>query len=239
MDVRLLAAALVLFCAVDAAAPHLPDPGHSGQLAFLALVSIPLATLVVYALAGADPAPARLAAVTVACAAAAAVSIQLGYPGTPATAAKLVAAACIGVALAGALRGIAELVGIALVVAVVDIYSVAVGPTHEIVAHHPGVLDDLALNLRVLGSYDVAQIGVSDFIFFAVFSAAATRLALHRRLGWAAMTASFGVTIVLADHYELALPALPLLSAAFLLSNADVLAAHRRGTAAPPKGRDT
>ena len=151
VNVRLLAAALVLFCAVDAAAPHLPEPGHTGQLAFLALVSIPLATLVVYALAGADPAPVRLAVATLACAVAAAVSIRLGYPGTPATAAKLVAAACIGVALAGALRGIAELVGIALVVAVVDIYSVAAGPTHEIVAHHPGVLDDLALNLRVLG----------------------------------------------------------------------------------------
>jgi hypothetical protein len=229
---------MALFALTDAAAPHVPDLGHAGQLAFLILVSIPLTTLVVYALGGGDPGPQRLIAAIAGCTAVAAVSIELGYPGTPATAAKLTAAACIGMGLAGMLRSMTELVGIALLVALVDAYSVAAGPTHEIVAHHPGVLDDLALNLRVLGTYGVVQIGVSDFIFFALFTAAAARLALHRRLGWAAMTASFGTTILLADHYTLALPALPLLSAAFLAANAGVLLAHRRGRSVPPKGRD-
>jgi hypothetical protein len=230
-------AALAALAAVDALAPDLPDPGHAGQLAFLAVVSLPLATLAVHAGSGGRVPLAGLAAGALAGLAAAAAAIALGFPGTPATLAKLVVAACLGMLLASMLTTPVEVVAIALLIAAVDVYSVAAGPTHVIVANHPGVLDDVALNLRVPGTAGVAQIGTSDLLFFALFTAACVRLGLRRWATWAAMTASFGVTFALADHFELALPALPLLSVAFLATNADLLWARRRGAPIPPNGR--
>ncbi len=234
VDARLAVGALAALAAVDIAAPHLGDPGTNGQLVFLALVSLPLATLVVQAFRSAHPLGPRLLIGAAGAAAVAAALIRLGYPATPATLVKLVAATLIGITLAGVLKSTAEIVGIAVLVAAVDIYSVAAGPTHEIVAHHPGVLDDLALNLHPPGTYAVAQIGSSDFIFFALFAAATTRLSLRPWATWGAMTASFGVTFALADHFATALPALPLLSAAFLATNADRLWHGRRGTRDSP-----
>jgi hypothetical protein len=228
-----VAAALALLAAADAAAPHLPDPGHAGQLAFLALVSLPLATLAVQAASRGHVLGLRLLVGAAAGGAVAAAAIHFGHPGTPATLAKLVVAACLGMLLASMLTTPLEVAVIAVLIAAVDIYSVAAGPTHEIVSNHPGVLDDVALNLQVPGTQAVAQIGTSDLIFFALFAAATVRLHLRRWATWAAMTASFGATFVLADHFDLALPALPLLSLAFLATNADLLWARRRGTIPP------
>jgi hypothetical protein len=237
INLPFLGVALVLFTAGDLVAPHLPDPGHTGQLVYLVCVTIPLMTLVVQACGPAHTVGPRLLVVGVAAFLAALLLIHLGHPATPATVAKLIAATCVGLVLAGMLRNATEAITIALVIAAVDIYSVAAGPTHEIVHNHPGVLDDLALNLRVLGTYAVVQIGVSDLVFFALFTAAALRLGLRRWTTWAAMTASFGLTVVLADRLDTALPALPLLSAAFLAANADLFRARGRPPAIPPNGR--
>jgi hypothetical protein len=232
-----LGLALVIFTAADLLAPHLPDPGHTGQLVYLVCVTIPLMTLVVQACGPAHTVGPRLLVIAVAAFLAALLLIHLGHPATPATVAKLIAAISVGLVLAGMLRNASEAITIALVIAAVDIYSVAAGPTHEIVHNHPGVLDDLALNLRVLGTSAVVQIGASDLVFFALFTAAAIRLGLRRWTTWAAMTASFGLTIVLADHLDTALPALPLLSAAFLAANADLFRARSRQSTIPPNER--
>jgi len=84
------------------------------------------------------------------------------------------------------------------------------------VLHHQQVLGDFTLALHPPGSYAVAQIGASDFVFFALFTAAAVRLGLRARLTWVAMTASLGVTMTLSYAFDSALPALPLLSLAFI-----------------------
>ena len=180
----------------DAVAPHLPNPGTAGQLAFLGIVSIPLATLAVQAASPAHRLGLRLLPVAAAGIAVAALGIHLGHPATLPTMAKLVAAACIGMMLALMLQTGIEVAAIAVVIAIVDGYSVAVGPTHEIVNHHPGLLDDVALNLRVPGSYAVAQIGSSDFVFFALFAAATARLGLRR---WADLGGHDGV--LRRDHH--------------------------------------
>ncbi|MGN6380090.1 MAG: hypothetical protein ACTHNU_14145 [Gaiellales bacterium] len=235
-SVLIAAGALVGLAVADAGAPHLPNPGNAGQLAFLAVVTIPLATLAVFAASPAQRLGWRLVPVAVLGIVVAVAAIHFGHPATVATVAKLVAASCIGMLLASMLQTGLEVVAIALVIAAVDIYSVAAGPTHEIVAHHPSVLDDVAINLRVPGSYAVAQIGSSDLIFFSLFCAATVRLGLRRWATWLAMTASFGVTIILADRLEVALPALPLLSLAFLAANADILWARRGAGPVPPNG---
>lgn len=228
-------AAVVCLGAVNLLAPHLPEPRTWGQIAGLALISFPLATLVVAALAPfAASRPGALAAAAGAGAAVAALLIAAGLPGTPATLAKLVAAAFAGFALTILLRTPLELAGIAVLVAAVDSLSVAAGPTHVIVEHHTDVLDTFTLAFHPLGAAGSAQIGVSDFVFFALFAAAAVRMGLRRRATWAAMTASFGATAALSYATDAALPALPLLALGLLLANADLLWARARGTPGSP-----
>ena len=209
--------------AVNLAAPQLPASSVNGGIAFIAVVSIPLATATVYFLGQAELTTRALGITAVLTVALAAILIQIGLAGTPATLAKLFASACLGLALASLLVRPLEVVMIALVIAAVDIYSVAAGPTHVIVEHHQSVLNAFTLAFHPPGSYGAAQIGASDFVFFAVFTGAAIRLHLRRRLTWLAMTASFGVTLALSVGFDTALPALPLLSLSFLMANADLL----------------
>jgi hypothetical protein len=233
--IRRAIAALAVLGAFNLAAPHLPEPSQPAQIAVLAIVSFPLATLVVAALASsAWPAQWLLGAAAAAVAATAGL-IAAGLEGTPATLAKLVAATCIGIALARLLQTAAELVAIALLVAIVDAYSVAAGPTHAIVLHHQQVLDSFTLAFHPPGSYAVAQIGASDFIFLTLFAAAAVRLGLRARPTWAAMTASLGATMALSYNLDAALPALPLLSLSFLGTNADLLLGRLRGRSGSPE----
>ncbi len=52
---------------------------------------------------------------------------------------------------------------------------------------------------------------------------------------WAAMTASLGITMTLSYAFDAALPALPLLSLAFLGTNADLLLRRVRGRHGSPE----
>ncbi|HEX5251097.1 MAG TPA: hypothetical protein VFW14_15635 [Gaiellales bacterium] len=228
-------ACLAALGAVNLIAPHLPAPSRGAQIAALALVSFPLATLFVASIAPTTlPAP-KLLAIAVAAAALTAGLIAAGLEGTPATLSKLVAAACIGIALAGLLQTPAEIVAISVLIAGVDAYSVAAGPTHAIVLHHQQVLGAFTLAFHPPGTYAVAQIGASDFVFFALFSAASVRMGLRVRATWVATTASLGATMALSYVFDTALPALPLLSLAFLGANADLLLERTRGRRGSPE----
>ncbi len=230
-----IAVCLAALGAVNLAAPHVPDPGRPVQIAAIAIIAFPLAALVVAAFASTTWSAPQLLAVAAAAALTTAALIGAGLSGTPATLAKLVAAACIGIALAGLLQTPGEMVAIAVLVAAVDAYSVAAGPTHAIVLHHQQVLGAFTLAFHPPGSYSVAQIGASDFIFFALFTAAASRMALRVVPTWIAMTASLGVTMTLSYVLNTALPALPLLSLAFIGTNADLLLARARGRHGSPE----
>jgi hypothetical protein len=231
-----LLGALAGLAVFDLLAPHLlDDPGTGVAIAGLALISIPLATLVPLALLADADRGLWLLAAAVPAVIATVLLIWAGYGGTVATLTKLLAASLIGLALGSLLQSPLEIVGIAVLIAAVDAYSVARGPTKVIVEHHQEVLNDFTLAFHPLGSEGVAQIGASDFIFFAVFLAAAARFGLRTRLTWAAMTASFGLTLLLSYWLDRALPALPLLSLAFLVVNAAPLWARIGGRATSPE----
>jgi len=69
-------------------------------------------------------------------------------------------------------------------------------------------------------------------VFFALFLGSAARWRLRVGWSWALMTASFGATIAIAVAWHRdGLPALPLLSLAFVLANADLLWRGVRGHA--------
>jgi len=78
-----------------------------------------------------------------------------------------------------------------------------------------------------------AGLGLPDVLFFALFLGAAARFGLRRRATWAALVASLGLTTVLAVYANpfntSGLPALPGISLAFLLVNADLIWRRLRG----------
>jgi hypothetical protein len=144
--------------------------------------------------------------------------------------AKVTAAAALGIWISDELERVSWVVVVAAVSAVVDIVSVAAGPTKALIGQGPVVIGYFTVAITWAG-YSYAEaftgLGISDVIFFALYAGAAQRFGL--RTGWsvAAMAASFLGTIALATYWT-ALPALPLLSAAFLAVNADLLYARLR-----------
>jgi len=147
----------------------------------------------------------------------------------PASFAKLGAATLIGWLFLDFFEDASWVVIVALIIPWVDAYSVWRGPTNTIVHHHRGVFERLSFAFPVPGENNTANLGIPDLLFFALFLAASAQYNLRTRLTWVLMTASFGVTIVLAVWLDLGgLPALPLLSLAFLLANGDLLWRHLR-----------
>ena len=143
---------------------------------------------------------------------------------TPSSFAKLAAATFIGWMFLDFFEEASLLILVALIIPWVDAYSVWRGPTNTIVHHHKGVFERLSFAFPVPGENNTANLGLPDLLFFALFLAAAAQFNLRTRLSWLLMTASFGVTIVIAVWLDLGgLPALPLLSLAFLLANGDLL----------------
>jgi hypothetical protein len=139
--------------------------------------------------------------------------------------AKIVAAGALGIWIAEELEQLSWIVVVAAVSAVVDIVSVAVGPTKALLGKGPVVVGYFTIAVTWMGySYDEAYtgLGVSDVIFFALYLGAARRFGL--RVGWSAvaMVASFLATIAAAMYWT-ALPALPLLTVAFLAVNGDLI----------------
>jgi len=139
--------------------------------------------------------------------------------------AKVVAAAALGIWIAEGLEKLSWIVVVAVVSAAVDVVSVAVGPTKAILGQGPVVVGYFTIAVTWAGyTYSEAftGLGISDVIFLALYLGAARRFGL--RVGWSAvaMVASFLATVAAAMWWT-ALPALPLLSVAFLAVNGDLL----------------
>jgi len=112
---------------------------------------------------------------------------------------------------------------IALIIPFVDAISVAAGPTHTIVTHHFQVYSAVAVAFVAPGGR-AAGLGPPDILFFALFLAATVRWRLRPGWTWLAMTGMYGLTLVLANATNASgLPALPFVSAGFLLANGDLL----------------
>ena len=163
---------------------------------------------------------------------------------TPENFAKLAGVTLVGFWFLSYFETVAWVALVAAIIPVVDAYSVARGPTKVIVQHHEQVFTNLSFAFPLPGERNAANLGLPDLLFFALFLAAAARFTLRPAWTWLAMVASFGATIALAVSGALerifnlgGLPALPLLSIAFLLVNSDLL--WRRLRAARGAGSST
>jgi hypothetical protein len=113
---------------------------------------------------------------------------------------------------------------VALIIPLVDAFSVFRGPTGHVLEERPTIFETIAFGFPVPGQSTPARIGPPDILFFALFIAAAARFSLRVGWTWFGLTASFGLTLALAVWLDRGgLPALPFLSLGFLLPNADLL----------------
>ena len=149
--------------------------------------------------------------------------------------AKVVAAGALGIWIAEELEKLSWIVIVAVVSAAVDVVSVAAGPTKAILDKGPVVVGYFTIAVTWAGyTYSEAYtgLGISDVIFLALYLGAARRFGL--RVGWSAvaMVVSFLATIAAAMWWT-ALPALPLLSVAFLAVNGDLLWRKLRRSGGP------
>lgn len=124
---------------------------------------------------------------------------------------------------------------VAAIIPLVDAYSVWAGPTKEITTNHPGTFQTLSFVFPSPGDLGAANLGLPDLLFFALFLATAVRFRLRPFWTWLGGVVSFGATMAIAVGLEVdGLPALPLLSVAFLAVNSDLIWRRLRRREAVP-----
>ena len=229
-----LAGALVAYYA---SSESLSNLSNNWDIAFVAAILIPAVFALVYFALPLWRAHGLLL-LGIALAALAIILQEAGF-GIAANFAKLATMTVLAFWFLGYFESVTWVALVAFIVPWVDAYSVWRGPTSHIVKHQQHLFTTLSFAFPVPGEHASANLGLPDLLFFALFLGAAARFALRPGWTWIALTASFGVTTVLAVVLDTAgLPALPLLSLGFLIANADLLWRARPQRTARPAAAD-
>jgi hypothetical protein len=147
--------------------------------------------------------------------------------------AKIVFGASAGLWISLMITSVGQVVLIAVLIILVDFYSVFLGPTRRMVESGSPWLDHLTISLPTMGLDAASRLGISDIIFFSLFIGCTLCFSLRRVTTALAMTVSLLGTMVVGVILDIGVPALPLMSVAFLLANADLL--YRRFLEEPDK----
>ncbi len=139
---------------------------------------------------------------------------------------RILAAGCIGISLARYVNSVGTLMLIVAAAIASDIFSVFAGPTGALVREGSPVLDALLLVFPTFGSALGFGLGLSDFIFLALFAAASRSLNL--RYGATLLGTCFATFLAVTAGLllERPLPAIPFVATAFVLVNADLIVEH-------------
>ena len=226
-------AVVALLIAYYVGSHGLPDLSLWSDAAFLSLLVIPgLFSLVYLALPLRRELTQRHLAIGVGGSGLAAVALEVLSLELAANFTKFAAVTLAGWLFLEFFESVAWILLVAILIVPVDIYSVAQGPTREILDNQPRVFDLLSVYFPIPAEQSLAQLGLPDVLFFVLFLGAADRFRLRVGATWVAMGLSFGATLSIASAWENGgLPALPLLSIAFVLVNADLFwKSVRRGT---------
>jgi hypothetical protein len=202
----------------------LPNTSTWGDVAFLALLLMPAVLFLVYLVLPLRR--AREVQLLLIGLAFVVLAVLLHHAGLNALAdfAKLGAMAFLAFWFLNFFEALSWVVLVACIVPWVDAYSVWRGPTNNIVHNHRHVFSTLSFAFPVPGENSAANLGLPDLLFFSLFLAATVRFGLRVLPSWFALAASFGATIAIAVAWDKpGLPALPLLSLAFLLVNGDLI----------------
>lgn len=142
---------------------------------------------------------------------------------------RLCAAASLGLALARSVTSSGVALLIAAVAAASDLFSVLAGPTRALLREDSPALDLLVL---IFPSFDTPLgfgLGLSDFVFLALFAYMSLLLGLRYRLTLVCCCAATLLATATALALERPLPTLPFISLCFVLVNAqDIYTAMRK-----------
>jgi hypothetical protein len=136
---------------------------------------------------------------------------------------RIVAAASVGISLARHVGSVDVALLIVAVATASDLFSVFAGPTRTLVEEDSLALDLLLLVFPTFGSALGFGLGVSDFIFLALFAAASRFLNLRYVAILLCICSATCLAVTAGLLLERPLPALPFI--AFVLVNADLILA--------------
>jgi hypothetical protein len=229
---------LTLLAVYYGVSESLPDLGLWADVAFVGLVLIPaFFSLTWLALPFWRVAPTAALGVAAIALVVLAVLFSLAGLDVAANFAKFAAVTAAGWWFLAYFESVTWVLLVAILIVPVDTYSVFQGPTKVIVEEQPQIFDALSIAFPLPGEHNSAQLGLPDVLFFALFLGAAVRFALRPGLTWVLMALSFAATLALAVAFDISgLPALPLLSLAFVLANGDLIWRQMRADRAAGPG---
>lgn len=151
---------------------------------------------------------------------------------------KAVAASALGLSVAFALRSATVFVGVALLVAGIDLWTSLAGPV-EMLQTTPHAIDALGFSLPMWGLPGSAvEVGISSLVFLGFFTGSVWRFALRRGLTAMLMLAALAGAVALAAAVDRPVPATAGVALAALVANADLLPrALRAERRRPPRIR--
>ena len=136
---------------------------------------------------------------------------------------RILAAACVGIALARYITSVGVVLIIVLAAIASDLFSVFAGPTRVLVQEDSPVLDGLLLVFPTFGSALGFGLGVSDFIFLALFVAASRFLDLRYAATLLGVCFAAFLAVTAGLLLQRPLPALPFIAVTFVIVNADLI----------------
>ena len=138
---------------------------------------------------------------------------------------RILAAACLGISLARHVESVGVILIIVAAAIASDLFSVFAGPTRALMREDSPVLDVLLLVFPTFGSALGFGLGVSDFIFLALFAAASRFLTLRYKATLLGVCSAAFLALTAGLLLGRPLPALPFVAVAFVLVNADLIVA--------------
>ena len=138
---------------------------------------------------------------------------------------RILAAACVGIALARYVTSVGVVLIIVFAAIASDLFSVFAGPTRVLVQEDSPILDALLLVFPTFGSALGFGLGLSDFIFLALFAAASRFLELRYYATLLGLCFAAFLAVTAGLLLQRPLPALPFIAVAFVLVNVDLIVA--------------
>ena len=156
-------------------------------------------------------------------------TLNAAHVGAVANVPEALLAGAVGLLFAHFLRTPAIAVAVPLFVAVIDVWSVASGPTSRLLSGGTSIDDPLSFDLPAWGTGQSAgHLGVSDAVFLAMFAGWAWHFGFRRRATAAGLVLGLLASLVLGILLDRAIPALPLIAIGYLLPNLDRVGALLR-----------
>lgn len=137
-----------------------------------------------------------------------------------ANALRILGAASLGIVLARYVLSPGAALLIAIVAIASDLFSVFAGPTKVLLREDSPALDVLILTFPTFGTPLGFGLGVSDFVFLALFSYMSRSLGFHYPLTLICCCAATLLALTTGLLLERPLPALPFIALSFILVNA-------------------